>query len=232
MVKITKKALERMHLGPTIQKLTPDEFYTLLKRAQGYINSRPLMRPELHLPILTPGDFIGNGSSQLINVTWRPEYGGNLGYRYKQLEEVRKETWKIFREAYITMIRQQNRHPTGWWDRPEEGDLVLTMDVPEWSGDGWPVARIVKVICGTDGRERLFELEMVPASELKKEPKMVNERMRLQLSKKTIVRNHRKIGLLPKVSGEIRVKARVPWEKNGGDQEGKCTDRGEIKPVQ
>ena len=72
LVKLTKKALENMHLGPVIQALTPDEFYTLLKRAQGYINSRPLVRPELHVPLLTPGDFIGNGSSQLVNVTWRP----------------------------------------------------------------------------------------------------------------------------------------------------------------
>ena len=69
--------------GPIIQALSPDEFYTQLKRAQGYINARPLLRPESQLPLLTPGDFIGTGTSQLVNITWRPEFGGSLGYRYQ-----------------------------------------------------------------------------------------------------------------------------------------------------
>ena len=199
LVKLTKRALEAMHQGPVIQALTADEFYTLLKRAQGYINSRPLLRPEFQIPMLTPGDFIGNGASQLVNVTWRPEDVGSLGFRYRQLEKVRMEIWRIFRESYITMLRKQNRSPVGFWDEPKEGDLVLAADVPEWSGNGWPVARIVTVMKGQDGKGRLFELEMVPAAELNKEPQMVNERMRLQLKKKSIIRNHRKVGVLPKV---------------------------------
>ena len=96
------------------------------------------------------------------------------------------------------MIRRQNMTPMGAWETPKEGDLVLAADVPDWSGDGWPVAKVVKVIPGQDGKERVFELQMVPAGELKKEPRMENEKMRLRLKKKTITRNHRKIGLLPK----------------------------------
>ena len=121
LVKLTKKALEKLHLGPVLQALTADEFYTQLKRAQGYINTRPLLRPESNMPLLTPGDFIGNGSLQLVNITWRPEFGGNLGYRYKQLEEIRAELWKLFRESYIAMLRKQNTHPLGSWTQPEVG---------------------------------------------------------------------------------------------------------------
>ena len=153
IVKLTKWALEAMHQGPTIQACTPDEFYTLLKRAQGYINSRPLIRPECHLPILTPGDFIGNGLAHLINITWRPEFTGSLGYRYKQLENVRTEMWKIFRESYITMLRRQNMTPMGAWETPKEGDLVLVADVPDWSGDGWLVAKVIKIFPGQDKKE-------------------------------------------------------------------------------
>ena len=200
LVKLTKRALQNLHQGPIIQALTPDEFYTLLKRAQGYINMRPLLRPDHRMPMLTPGDFIGSGSSQLVNITWRPEFGGNLGYRYKQMEEIRTELWKTFRESYVVMLRKQNNHPMGSWIRPEVGDLVLAADVPQWSGDGWPVARIIRIMPGEDGRERLFELSMVPAKELKKEPQKVNDRMRLMLKKKTIIRSHRKVGLLPKIS--------------------------------
>ena len=212
LVKLTKKALLNLHQGPVIQALTPDEFYTQLKRAQGYINMRPLLRPETQMPLLTPADFIGSGSSQLVNLTWRPEFGGNLGYRYRQLEEIRTELWKVFRESYVVMLRRQNTNPMGTWTRPEVGDLVLAADVPEWSGDGWPVARIVRVIQGEDGKERLFELAMVPAEELKKEPQKINEKMRLRLKKKTIIRNHRKVGLLPKTYQPMVEDKGIPWE--------------------
>ena len=215
LVKITKKALQHLHQGPVIQALTPDEFYTQLKRAQGYINTRPLLRPESRMPLLTPGDFIGNGSAQLVNITWRPEFGGNLGYRYRQLEEIRTELWKLVRESYIVMLKKQNTHPLGSWTQPEVGDLVLAADVPDWSGDGWPVAKVTRIMQGEDGKERLFELAMVPGEELKKEPQKINERMRLLLNKKTIVRNHRKVGLLPKVTTPI-VKEMPPPLGEGG----------------
>ena len=104
IVKLTKKALLSLHQGPIVQTLSPDEFYTQLKRAQGYINARPLVRPESPMPLLTPGDFIGTGTSQLDNVTWRPEFGGNMGYRYRQLETIRTELWKLFRESYVVML--------------------------------------------------------------------------------------------------------------------------------
>ena len=209
LVKLTKRALEGMHQGPIIQTLTYDEFYTLLKRAQGYINSRPLVRPEFQMPILTPGDFIGSGASLLVNVTWRPEYYGNLGYRYQQLEKIRAEVWRVFRESYIAMLRRHNEGPMGSWIVPEEGDLVLAADVLEWSGDGWLEAKIMRAFIGKDGTERLFELQMVPAEELKKEPQMINEKMRLQLKKKVIVRNHRKLGILLKVRQSVSLETQT-----------------------
>ena len=116
IVKLTKRALLNLHKGPIIQALSPDEFYTQLKRAQGYINTRPLLLPESQMPLLTPGDFIGTGTSQLVNLTWRPEFGGSLGYRYKQLEEIRTELWKLFREFYVVMLWRQNSHPMGSWE--------------------------------------------------------------------------------------------------------------------
>ena len=116
------------------------------------------------------------------------------------MEEIRRDLWKMFRESYITLLRRQNQHPMGSWETPEVGDLVLVGDVPAWSGEGWPVAKIVKIRKGQDGGERLYELEMISAEELKKEPQKINERMRLILGKKAIVRNHRKVGLLPKVT--------------------------------
>ena len=91
---------------------------------------------------------------------------------------------------------------------------MLAADVPDWSGDGWPVARIIKIMTGEDGKERLFELAMVPAEELKREPQKINEKMRLLLKKKIIVRNHRKVGLLPKITQPMIQKLRGPLGEN------------------
>ena len=78
-------------------------------------------------------------------------------------------------------------------------DLVLVSKVPSWKGDGWPVGRIV-AIKDSEGGPRVYEVEVVPTEELKKRPQMINNRCRLQLKKKIIVRNYRKLGILPKLS--------------------------------
>ena len=72
---------------------------------------------------------------------------------------------------------------------PEEGELVLVKDVPAWKGDGWPMARVVEVR-GQPTQPRVYELEIIPTEELKKQPQMINNRQRLLIKKKTIVRNY------------------------------------------
>ena len=67
--------------------------------------------------------------------------------------------------------------------------------------------------------DRLFELIMVPAEELKKEPQKINEKMKLLLKKKTIIRNHRKVGLLPKVTQPMLRRERGPLGEVGGTQD-------------
>ena len=197
MVKLVKKTLERLHTGPTITELNYDEFYTLLKRSQGYVNSQPLFATHRQHPIPTPADFIGTGESQLTNIIWNPEDVGRLGHRYGQLEEICREIWGVFREMYVGTLRRQPFKPLGAWRRVGEGDLVVTSEIPDWTGDGWPVARVVKEFVGEDGETRCYELEMVPAEELKKEPMLVNQKRRLVMHKKKIIKSHRKVGLLP-----------------------------------
>ena len=89
MVKITKAALKHLHTGPTITKLTPDEFYTQLKRCQGYINMRPLIQPKPESPPLTPADFIGTGHTWLTSFLYAPDDKGASGHRFDQLETLR-----------------------------------------------------------------------------------------------------------------------------------------------
>ena len=141
MVKITKEALRNLHSGPQMTKLTLDEFYTQLKRAQGYINMRPLIQTSADLVPLTPGDFIGTGNAWLTSFIFTPEERGASGFRYRQIEEIRRNIWKKFRTEYLMWLRRQ-----GGTDSkvPEEGDFVLVQDVPSWKGDGWPVGRVSK----------------------------------------------------------------------------------------
>ena len=125
MVKITKIALRKLHTRPTTTKLTPDEFYTQLKRCQGYINMRPLVDTKWNKPILSPADFIGTGCKWLTSFVYEPEEKGSIGYRYKQVEKLRQEVWKAFRVEYVTWLRRQS---SGMMNPlPEKDDLVLRM---------------------------------------------------------------------------------------------------------
>ena len=192
MVKITKEALRNLHSGPSMNKLTLDEFYTKLKRAHGYINLRPLIQTSAEQVPLTLGDFIGTGNSWLTSFVFAPQDQGASGFRYQQSENIRKGIWARFRMDYLMWLRRQG---DGDQHFPEENDLVLVQDVPSWKGDRWPVGRIVKV-----HGPRLYEMEIIPTEELKKQPQMIHNRMRLKLKKKTVLRNYRKIGILPKLN--------------------------------
>ena len=196
MVKITKEALKRLHTGPQITRLTPDEFYTQLKRVQGYINMRPLIQPSQGQIPLTPADFIGTGNSWLTSFIFTPEDRGASGHRLAQMEEIRRSIWRRFREEYLMTLRRQGTRSA---HLPEVDDLVLVQDVPSWKGDGWPVGRIVAIKSG-DNEPRLYEIEIVPTEELRKEPLMINNKKRLILKKKIILRNYRKLGILPKLT--------------------------------
>ena len=94
-------------------------------------------------------------------------------------------------------MRRQKYRPTGAYRRLKEGDLVLTSEIPEWAGRGWPIARITRELPGEDEDTRLYELEMVPEAELGKDPEVHGTGKRLVLNKKRFIRNNRKIGLLP-----------------------------------
>ena len=83
MVKITKEALRKLHSGPKMSKLTLDEFYTQLKRAQGYINMRPLAQTEAEQVPLKPGDFMGTGNNWLTSFIFTPEERGASGFRFQ-----------------------------------------------------------------------------------------------------------------------------------------------------
>ena len=197
MVKLTKNALQKLHTGPIITKLTTDEFYTQLKRCQGYINMRPLVDSLGDRPPLTPADFIGTGCAWLTSFVYAPEDKGNVGFRHRQLEKIRKELWETFREDYVGWLRRQSPGLRG--PLPEVNDLVLVKDVPAWKGNGWPVARVIKVK-GGGTTPRVYELEIVPTEELRKKPQPINKQYKLKLEKKVILRNYRQLGLLPKIT--------------------------------
>ena len=173
-------------------KLTPDEFYTQLKRAQGYINMRPLIQTTADQVPLTPGEFMGTGNNWLTSFVFTPEEKGASGFRFRQMEEIRKNIWARFRTDYLMWLRRQGG---GELHHPQVGDLVLVQDVPSWKGDGWPVGRIKSL-----KSPRVFEIEIIPTEELKKEPQMIKGKERLKLKKKTIERNYRKVGFLPRIN--------------------------------
>ena len=135
------------------------------------MNMHPLLDVLENKPPLTPADFIVTGCSSLTSFVYAPEDRASLGHRFWQLEKVRLELSKSFREEYVQWLRRQGS--TCRPALPEIDDLVLVKDVPAWKGDGWPVARIMK-IKGDFESPRVYELEAIPMEELQREPKLIN----------------------------------------------------------
>ena len=118
MVKIIKEALKRLHSGPCVTRLTADEFYTQLKRAQGFINMRPLLQVSVNHPPLTPTDFIGTGNSCLNSFVMEHEGRGASAHRFEQMEKDEKRVMEKVQRWIFNLVKKTRganlRLPRNW----------------------------------------------------------------------------------------------------------------------
>ena len=121
-----------------------------------------------------------------LSFIYAPEDQGSLGYRYRQLEEMRASLWNSFREEYVIWLRWQSSRLDQ--PLPQIDDLVLVKDVPARKGNGWPVARIID-IQGQPGTPRSTSSKSFPRRSSIKKPQLINRQLKLSLKKKIIVMN-------------------------------------------
>lgn len=156
-IKSTKYHLRRL-VGET--KFTFEEFYTILVQVEAILNSRPLYPlsdDPNDLGSLTPGHFLVGDSltaypeKDLVSV---PENRLNV---WKKITQIHQTFWKRWSVDYLN--RLQNRPK---WVRSHPNLKVDTLVLLKDENSPplkWPLARVVEVLPGPDGRVRAVKVK-------------------------------------------------------------------------
>ncbi|KAL0829413.1 hypothetical protein ABMA28_004186 [Loxostege sticticalis] len=153
-VKSMKYHLKRV-LGD--QKLTYEEFITLLHQIEACMNSRPLcpLSENSDEEVLTPGHFLVGDS--LISRPQTDPGNINLPTRWHLVQTMNKQFWKRWSTEYLQHLQTRSK-----WRNPSENmkvnDIVIIKEDNMPPGK-WALGRIIQVHPGTDGFVRVVSLK-------------------------------------------------------------------------
>lgn len=154
-VRSMKQHLHRI-LGD--QKLTYEEFTTLLTKIEACMNSRPICPltedPEEFYSYLTPGHFLtGSPMLTLPLSNYEDERNLNLRQRWQLTEHMMQRFWKLWSNDYLTQLQARSK-----WQKPTKnmaiGDIVLVKENNLPPGK-WAMGRVIDVHPGEDGHVRV-----------------------------------------------------------------------------
>ncbi|CAG9126303.1 unnamed protein product [Plutella xylostella] len=137
------------------QKLTFEEYSTLLAQLEACLNSRPLCpitEDPNELDCLTPSHFLASGPS--LNVIETEE---DHRSRWYHTQKIFNDIWRRWRNEYLTQLSIK-----GKWRSPQPnfkvGDIVIINDANLPAGK-WPMGRILEVHPGKDGYVRVVTIK-------------------------------------------------------------------------
>ncbi|XP_075990145.1 uncharacterized protein LOC142985786 [Anticarsia gemmatalis] len=154
-VKSMKYHLKRV-LGE--QKLTYEEFYTLLTKIEACMYSRPLLPmtedPDEFYNCLTPGHFLTGGPILSLPLSdYSDSKRIDIRNRWQLTENMLRQFWKCWSNEYLTQLQARSK-----WNKPttnlKVGDIVLVKDNNLPPGK-WGLGRILDVHPGADGLVRV-----------------------------------------------------------------------------
>lgn len=147
----------KFHLKRTIgeQKLTFEEYSTLLSQIEACLNSRPLCAlsedPE-DLNYLTPAHFLTNGPMLTLVETER-----DLRTRWQLTQKLLQDIWKRWRAEYLSQLTARSK-----WRGPHNNininDVVIVHNENLPPGK-WIIGRVVELHPGKDGYVRVVTLK-------------------------------------------------------------------------
>lgn len=147
----------KYHLKRVIgeQRLTYEEFSTLITQIEGCLNSRPLCPlsddPE-ELDALTPSHFLGSGPLLTIHETEK-----DLRTRWQLVQKIISDVWERWRHEYLTQLSVRSK-----WRQPKEnikiGDVVVIQDDNIPPGQ-WALGKVVQLHPGSDQYVRVVTLK-------------------------------------------------------------------------
>nr|XP_027215199.1 uncharacterized protein LOC113808079 [Penaeus vannamei] len=143
------------------QTLTDDSLHTLFCEVEAIINGRPLTRvtddPDCLQP-LTPSMLLNLKGSPgpVMNTDNKNLYARR---RWKQVQYLADLFWKRWSKEYLPLLQERQKWNIKRRD-VKKGDIVLALDERLPRGT-WPLARVIEVMCDSDGHVRSAKLKTV-----------------------------------------------------------------------
>ncbi|XP_069973539.1 uncharacterized protein [Penaeus vannamei] len=154
------------------QTLTDDSLHTLFCEVEAIINGRPLTRvtddPDCLQP-LTPSMLLNLKGSPgpVMNTDNKNLYARR---RWKQVQYLADLFWKRWSKEYLPLLQERQKWNIKRRD-VKKGDIVLTLDERLPRGT-WPLARVIEVMCDSDGQLRSAKLKTVSGEYIRPISKM------------------------------------------------------------
>lgn len=144
------------------QKLTYEEFSTLLSKIEACMNSRPLCAltedPDEFFNYLTPGHFLTGSPTMTLPISdYEDDRHFNLRKRWQLTEHMHQRFWKVWSNDYLTSLQARSK-----WRKPtpniKKGDIVLVRENNLPPGK-WAMGRVIEVHPGSDNRVRVTTIK-------------------------------------------------------------------------
>ena len=155
LVRSTKAALKST-FGK--ERATLEHFRTVLVNAESCINSRPLTSVSDDssdpLPITPAHLSIGRAIMQIPDFLSRDDYAGYVSnsVQWKGRSRLHAHYWGRFRKEYLAGLQSMQKWTQPGYE-PRLNEVVLLADPPRGRQD-WPLARIIELFPGRDGKTR------------------------------------------------------------------------------
>lgn len=143
------------------QKLTYEQFLTLLTQIEACMNSRPLcpLSEDIEdLDYLSPGHFLTGGPTLSLPLNEAEEMKSvDLRNNWKLTELMYKHYWSRWSQEYLHMLQQRSK-----WQKAKEniakGQLVLIKE-GNLPPSKWAMGRVVELHPGSDDLVRVVTLK-------------------------------------------------------------------------
>ena len=143
------------------EKLSFEEFQTLIIQVEATLNSRPLCITSSSnddVDVLTPGHFLVGGNLKALPHPTFQESGGDLGSRWQHLQRIFDHYWSRWSNEYLVSLSQRKKS-LKIEQNVKVGDIGLLVNesLPPYV---WPLCRVVDTIKGPDGLVRVLSVKM------------------------------------------------------------------------
>ncbi len=168
LIGATKRAL--YHVLPDTRAVTLEQFITALSIVEGILNSRPLtyLGGELEDIPLTPSHFLyGASPTSTFRIKGDAQGRVSLARRWLQVQELGDMFWERLQKEIPPFLQASTQSIRGDFRDVRVNDVVVFLHPERRSR--WPLARVLTVHPGGDGRVRTVDLRLADGRVLRRD---------------------------------------------------------------